>query len=111
MVRRTTKDRDADRLAVGDECWFLDGNLLYEVTVTDVNVCLVGEPQEFVMYRVEPNHDIYSYLRERSIHRSDLFRRPSEVEELRERIESDINSLNYLLNELENVGAVAEEGA
>lgn len=106
--RRSSSDRDADFLAVGDECWLLDGTLLYEVTITEVRNIDLGETakRQLTMYRIEAP---YYHLKEESQHRSDLFRRPSEVEELRERIESDINSLNYMLQELEDVGVAEDE--
>lgn len=73
-------------LRVGDTCWLLRDTLLYEVSVSEVRLCLEGEPHEFRMYRIKSDYDVYDYLSNTSYHRSDLYLRPTERKLLTEEI-------------------------
>ena len=89
-------------LEVGDRCWLLRGVLLYEVAVSEVRTYLEGEPSEFTLYRIAADHDHERYLSdESSRHRNDLFLRPAERAQLKAEVENRIESLEYLLKNLE----------
>jgi hypothetical protein len=88
-------------LKVGDKCWLLRGCLSYEVTISEVRIVLEGDPHQFVSYRVLPDHEVYSYLKNDAVYRHDLFLRPAERKQMIEEIENKIESLEYLKKELE----------
>lgn len=89
---------DKTPLSVGDPCWLLKGTLLYEVTIREVNVILKDDPLEFVMYKVAAEA---SWITEASQHRSDLFMRPQERDQLLERVEGDAETLQGIAKDLE----------
>lgn len=92
----------APRLNLLDRCWLLLGTSLYEVRVSEVRVCCAGEPLEFVMYRVEPEGHPYLFLKDQSHHRHDLFLMENERDALRKEINERIESLEYLLKDLDD---------
>ena len=88
-------------LQVGDACWLLHSILIYEVSIAEVRVTLEGDPHEFKMYRVNPNHATFDYLRGQSFVRNDLFLRPAERKQLIQECQDHIDSLEYIVKELE----------
>lgn len=105
---------EAPRLVVGDHCALLLGTSLYDVEVSEVRVSCEGDPQEFAMYRVkslEPSWTWKRWFEEESQHRHDLFKMPSERPLLLDRLEFDIDALQYLQREQEHEQEIEEEAA
>jgi hypothetical protein len=94
-------------LKIGDECWLLRGVLLYEATVREVKTLLEGDKLEFRMYKLEVPE--FNYFASDSQHRSDIFLRPAEREQLIAEIDSRIESLEYLKKDLEEYEEMPEE--
>lgn len=95
-------DRELDTLTQDEPCWLLLGTLLYEVVISQVRVLDGGtEGRTFTLYRVESDT---LWIRERTIHRSELFRRPAERARLVEQLNEDSEELARLAREVEAEG-------
>lgn len=95
-------------LAVGDDCVLLLGVCLYAVTVSEVRTLLEDEPERFKMYRVK-SREHSDWFEDRSQHRCDIFKMPSERSLLIARLESDIESLQDVLREQEREQEIEHE--
>ena len=83
-------EREADRLVVGEKVWLVDGIYTSEAEIVAVPV------DPFTTYRVSLGRGSVT-----TEHRSDLYRRPMELQELVDRVEADHDALTDTLKEFQ----------
>lgn len=85
------------KLEIGQLCWLLaDGVLIYRVRVSAATDYLIGEVNEFTLYRVD---GVAGYASNNDCHRSNLFAFPEETTKMREKLHQlDARIESYLGN-------------